>query len=83
MNLIKEKVRKMQELTTVSIADRGTEYRGGTFSVSGAIEKQVEYEDTVRYFSKPVEPFTPVPELPDQGKPSVLSLYRFIGGILP
>lgn len=83
MNLIKEKVRKMQELTTVSTADRGGAYLGGSFSVAKAIQEQVEYEDTIRDAKKPVEAFKVVPPLPDPPPATALALWRFCTGLLP
>jgi hypothetical protein len=77
MNLIAEKVRRANKLTTRTKADRQDEHRGRTnWSVEKAIFKKVNEEDAhLRSFEQ--KPNIPVPELKYQ-KPDKISLYNFM-----
>lgn len=62
--IVRKKVEHVRSLTHFTEADTGGYHPGTTFSVEGAIQAQVEFEDLMRWSEQPEE-FRPVAGLPE------------------
>lgn len=84
-NLIKDKVRKAQLLTTRSAADREhIGHSGSVFSIENAIQDEVEREANLNWARRAEPPHEIVLPLKESAETlSVASLHAFFKGILP
>lgn len=80
--LIPARIARSTSHTTYSDADIGSHREIQSFCVQTSIEKQVQKEDTMRFWQH--EEFRPLAApLPSPEKPTLLSLYTFIRGVMP